>query len=245
MINKYAVAAAIVIFFVFLSYIIKFYFMLDYGISDDTAVWAQLGDYTGGLLNPILSFITLILLIKSLTLQNEANISLKNELKNSQKTESIRSFESLFFNMLNAQKNLFDSFKIEFSQGGELIKKIGVEAVIEIEDNITSIKDAGGAGEDIYRFLEKIDSKEKIFGLTRAFYIMVKMISDKLSNEKGFNLEDRKSHLLTLINFTDFSQIRLIMISLQFMDYHSIEYLKKDMEFNDVLAEVGLSHDLY
>jgi hypothetical protein len=33
------------------------------------AVWGQLGDYIGGVLNPMLSFLTLFLLIKTLQLQ--------------------------------------------------------------------------------------------------------------------------------------------------------------------------------
>ena len=244
-INKYTVAAAFVILVVIASYVVNFYFLHDYSISSDTAVWGQLGDYTGGLLNPILSFIALILLIKSLNLQNEANKSLKSELTNSQKTESIRSFEALFFNMIDSQKNLFDSFKIDLTKEGSIITKIGVDAVIEIEDEITNIRNDGGKDEDITKFLEEIDSKEKIFGLTRSFYIMVKMISDKLSNEQGFNVDDRFTHLLTLINFTDFSQLRLIMIALQFMNYHSVDYLKNNSEFNEVLEEIGLGYNLY
>jgi len=103
MINKYIIAAAIAITFVVLSYIYNFYCVLSYSISNDTAVWGQLGDYTGGLLNPILSFITLVLLIKSLSLQNEANLALRKELKNNEKTAKLRLFETQFFNMLNAQ----------------------------------------------------------------------------------------------------------------------------------------------
>lgn len=71
------------------------------------------------------------------------------------------------------------------------------------------------------------------------------MISDKLSDSHGFDYEDRRSHILTLVNFTDFSLLRLIMISLQFMEYHSTEYLRENKDFNEVLKEVGIDYNLY
>ncbi|EPH1136286.1 hypothetical protein L4679_004389 [Pseudomonas aeruginosa] len=48
------------------SYIFKFY---NHSISANPEQWGQLGDYIGGTLNPILSFITIILLIKTLIIQ--------------------------------------------------------------------------------------------------------------------------------------------------------------------------------
>ncbi|MCX9469358.1 hypothetical protein IG522_17955, partial [Vibrio cholerae] len=109
MVNRYISIAIASMLVVFGSYVVNFYYKLGYGLSDDVAVWAQLGDYAGGLLNPILSFISLVLLIKSLTLQNEANLDLRKELKINEKTEKLRSFETHFFNMLNSQKVSFDS----------------------------------------------------------------------------------------------------------------------------------------
>jgi hypothetical protein len=244
-INRYVISAGLLVIIVFASYIINFYFHLNYVVSTDSAVWGALGDYVGGILNPTLSFITIVLLIKSLTLQNAANISLTNELKNSEKTEKTRSFESLFFNMLNSQKELFIIFKYKEDRVGTHLCFVGVEAVIEIEDQIEQIRYKSLVDQDITKFLEGVDLKDQLFGLTRSFYVMVKMITDKLSEENGFNEEDRKAHFSTLINFTDFSLIRLIMISVQFMDYHSTNYLKEHKEFKDVIEELGLSYNLY
>jgi len=71
------------------------------------------------------------------------------------------------------------------------------------------------------------------------------MVSEKLSDANGFSSSERTSHLLTLINFTDFPLLRLVMISMQFMEYKSLEYLKENIEFNSVLEEVGIGWDLY
>ncbi|GLK60422.1 MULTISPECIES: hypothetical protein [Azotobacter] len=147
--------------------------------------------------------------------------------------------------MINSQKELFDALKVEFGQHDTEFTKCSIEAVMEIEDEIERVRDTNGSNEDVRKFLEKIDSKEKIFGLTRSFYIIVKMISDKLSDSHGFDYEDRRSHILTLVNFTDFSLLRLIMISLQFMEYHSTEYLRENKDFNEVLKEVGIDYNLY
>ncbi|PME57465.1 hypothetical protein BCV33_12000 [Vibrio lentus] len=245
MINRYTFFAFLSISLVFGSYVSHFYINLNYGLSDSVEVWAQLGDYAGGLLNPILSFISLVLLIKSLNLQNQANIDLRNELKINEKTEKLRSFETHFFNMINSQKVAFDSFELVFTDE----VKVSVIAVMAIEDQIEEILEDSinrtHAVTAIEHLLDKLDDTDRIFSAIRIFYIMVKMVDDKLSTENDFSISDRKTHLRTLINFTEFSLLRLIMISMQFLDCHPAEYLKHHDEFNEVLNEVGLKYDLY
>lgn len=246
MINRYVISATIIIAFVFASYFVKFYMSLGYGLSNDPAVWAQLGDYAGGMLNPLLSFVSIILLIKSLTLQNEANISLRNELKNSEKTENLRSFEMLFFNMIDSQKRLFESFKIEIQTSDkDFLNVSNVEAVMVIENEIENIRKTEGNDKKVRDYLESIDSQDQIFGLARAFYIMVMVVADKLSDSNGFSIEDRRAHFQTLVNFTDFSQLRLILICVQFMDYQSSKYIASSIEFKGVIEDLGMGYELY
>lgn len=245
MINKYIIAALSLIFVVSAFYFYNFYIKLDYAISGDTAVWGQIGDYFGGILNPILSFISMCLLIKSLRLQNEANESLRKELINSEKTEKIRSFETLFFNMIDSQKMSFGSFNIKITIKSRVVVICGAEAVIKIEENIENLRKQNQNNSQINKYLKKIDSNDQIYGATRIFYITVKMITEKSSDDNGFCEEDRKSHLLTLINFTDYTLLRLIMISIQFMDWHPTKYLINNNEFNAVLKDIGINYDLY
>lgn len=245
MINRYAAAAAFLLFGVFASYILQFHFKLGYGISDDPAVWGQLGDYFGGLLNPMLSFISLVLLIKSLTLQNQANQDLRNEISNTRKSERLRSFEAQLFNMIDSQRASLDTFKIEFENEGVLVAVYGADAIIKIEDDVELIRKKSPDINRAIEYLENVDATDQIFGVTRVFYNMVKMISEKLSDSNGFSLEDRSSHYLTLINFTDFALLRLVMMSAQFMQFSSTEYLRSNKEFNAVLSETGLNYNLY
>ena len=245
MINRYVVSAVIIMIAVFASYFINFYLVLDYGLSADSAIWAQLGDYVGGVLNPILCFITIVLLIKSLTLQREANTHLEGELINSRKTEKLRSFEVLFFNMINSQKVLFDYFKVDFGEASNVGKINGVAAVFEIEDEISRMREAKRDDGEIREYLDNLDLSHQIFGLSRAFYILVSMISEKLSDAKGFGVEDRREHFRALVNFTDFAQLRMIMICVQFMSFESTKYLKDCGEFKEIIEDLGLGYDLY
>lgn len=245
MINKYVIAAIIAILIVLVSYFLQFYYMLNYNISDSPENWGQLGDYVGGLLNPILSFFSLILLIKSLGIQNHANKSLMDDLKNKEKAEKLRSFEVLFFNMINSQKLLFDTFEVRLMDNDKETFKKSVDAVLAIENEIRKIRLINESDSEINRFLEDIDYQDKLFGLVRVFYIIVKIISEKLSDNMGFTADDRKEHFNTLINFTEFSQLRMIKICIQFANYESTNYLKRNTEFNEIMTKVGLNTTIY
>lgn len=245
--NRYALIAAGLISVVFLSYILNFYVHLGYAISDNPETWGQLGDYAGGILNPLLSFISLVLLIKSLSLQNQANHDLREEIRNTRKSEKLRSFEAQLFHMIDSQRSLFESLKVKDPLNKP--DKTGADAVIFIEEEVYKIREKYGHNDEsnkaITKYLEILDESDKIFNITRIFYNMVKLISEKLSGDNGFSQDDRRSHYITLINFTDFALIRLIMLSAQFMDYQSVRYLKESQEFSSVVADLSLGYNLY
>ncbi|MEM8013592.1 hypothetical protein Q4R53_15135 [Morganella morganii] len=245
MLNRYLIAAIILMLIVIASYIIQFFFNLGYGISDKASDWVDFSDYVGGLISPLLSFISLILLIQSLNLQNEANKELREEVKLNQRNERLRSFEIYFFGLIDSQRTSFSNFKITFPKclGGKSLT--GVCAVQELEDLIQRFRDKSWKEYYIMKCIDRIDKDEKIFNTIRIFYNIVKMISEKLSDENGFDIEVRKSQFLTLINFTEFSQLRLVMISMQFMEWKSARYLKCNKEFIDILHSVGVETDLY
>lgn len=241
----YIAAPAILIVIVYLVYFFQFYVSLRYLVSDSSEAWGQFGDFVGGVLNPLLSFFSIVLLLKSLALQMEANKGLRIELKNNEKAEKARSFEVLFFNLVDSQKNLFNSFRVDLEFEGKWTSLMGVEAVMKIEDGIEEIRKQGGGGQQISDYLEEVDRKDQIFGLSRAFYIIVRMTSERLSDAEGFSYAERKAHYLSLVNFTDFSQLRLVMICVQFMDFESTKYLRSLSEFRAVIEDLGLSYELY
>lgn len=79
-------------------------------LSENKEIWGQFGDYFGGVLNPILSFISILLLIKSVKMQLTANECLINETKRQEFLDKRKSFEFQFYNLINAQKSAFDDF---------------------------------------------------------------------------------------------------------------------------------------
>ena len=74
--------SVIVIVFIFGMYFWNFAYL---GISNDSEVWAQFGDFIGGILNPFLAFLAFIALLFTIKLQSDAlNIS-KEELEATRK----------------------------------------------------------------------------------------------------------------------------------------------------------------
>jgi len=245
MLNKYSITAMIFMVVVVACYVFQFYFNLGYVISNDPSDWVNFSDYAGGLTGPILSFISLILLIESLNLQNNANKELRNEVKQNHKNEQLRSFETYFFGLLEAQKSSFANFKLDFPDylGGKSLA--GVSAIRELEDQIQKIRDRDGLDDEIQQSIEETDKDERVYNTIRTFYNIVKMTTERLSNENNFDDKTRKSQFQTLITFTEFSQLRLVMICMQFIDCPSTNYLKSNQEFMDVLIELGGGIDLY
>jgi hypothetical protein len=245
-IKGYVYAAITLIITVYLIYFVQFYFVLGYEVSNDSADWGQLGDYAGGVLNPLLSFVTIVLLIKSLSLQHEANSSLRKEIKNSEKIEKLRSFEVLFFNLISAQKDLFESFKIKITEENTTSNQlVGTKAVIAIEEKIEAMRKSGETDQEITDYLSDLDEHDQIFGVSRAFYILVMVVTEKLSDANGFSSGDRSAHYKTLVNFTDFAQLRLVMMCVQFMDYEPTKYIRTSHEFTNIVGMLGLSYEMY
>ncbi|MBC3456912.1 hypothetical protein [Pseudomonas mosselii] len=243
--NKYFWIASGMVFAVCASYIGNFAFRDEFVVSDSPEQWGQLGDYFGGLLNPVLSFISLVLLIKSLTLQNEANIELRDEVRAARKSEKLRSFESQLFQMIELLRSSFGDFQICDFVDRSPVRRQGAGAVIWIEDNIENLRSEIVDGDRVVEYLDRIDPNDQVFGFCRMFYNMVKIVSEKLSDSNGFDDSDRRAYYQAIINFTDFSLLRLIMIAAQFQDYYSVGYLRRDLEFCSVLQEVGLDFDMY
>ncbi|SOC56797.1 hypothetical protein SAMN05421509_107264 [Chromohalobacter canadensis] len=243
--NRYVVFASASIILVALFYFVNFYVKLGFRVSSDVSDWAALGDYMGGLLGPLLNFITIFILVKSLVFQKNSNEELKAEIEDNKKIGRLRSFENLFFNMLEAQNNIFDDLTLDVEVGGQLTVYKNADAVAVLEENIEDLRDAVISIEEIGKYLEDIDSADKLFGMLRSFYITVRIISEKLSNKEGFDFQDRESHFLTLINFTNFSHLRLVMLMVQFLECYPSSYLKEHEEFEGVLKKVGLSMKLY
>ncbi|MFL9955623.1 hypothetical protein PQR65_19750 [Paraburkholderia nemoris] len=245
MINGYVIAAAISVLGVIAAYWYQFVIVLGYGAATDGASWENFGSYFGGVAGPVLTFISLLFIIKSFRLQNEANESLKNQLKDNEKSEKLKSFSVLFFNMIESQKNLLEKFKLVFPVNGASVVKRGADAIMSVENDIAGLRKIGASDASIKQYMQNIDGSDQIFGILRAFYISVKMVLEKLSNEEGFSREQREDYLNTLLNFTDFAQLRLVIMGMQFIECVASDYLSGKGEFISVLDDMGIQLPLY
>lgn len=229
--------------------IFYFYFSLNlkFVISKDPEDWAKFGDYYGGVLNPILSFLTIYLLIKSTDLQMQANDSLKDELKENKRNEKIKNFESLFFNMLDRQNNSLPLIFVEWQSGGVNEKIVGVDVFSKLEEIVFDLIEKDISSEGICEQIEIFDSHELLYSQFRCFYLSVNFISEYLSDEEGFSKSERAKYYKALINFTDYLQIKIIAMFLQFMSgkYGNVESVKSNKEFEEVFVNCGLSFNIY
>lgn len=241
----YIIAAALSAILVVAAYWVRFSLVLHQSFSADPTTWGDFGSFVGGILGPLLSFISLFFIIRSLRLQNEANEALRKEAEGNEKTDQLKSFSVLFFNMIGSQKTLLEKFSIHFEENGNTIVRHGVDAVMKIEDDVKFLRKKGGSDQNISDYLDKIDTRDQIFGILRAFYISVKIISERLGNKKMFSESERRDFMNTLINFTDFSQLRMIIMGIQFMDSEAARYLKSNNEFVSVLTAANLPLNPY
>ncbi|WP_421715687.1 putative phage abortive infection protein [Arcobacter arenosus] len=147
----FIIIGAIFILCVLMFYLIKFSHL---GISNDQAIWAQFGDYFGGVLNPVFAFLAFIALLITIKLQNEALNQSKDELeltrkeleksakaqeeqsaslKLQNKATELQIFENTFFKLIELWVNTRTNIKYG--------KYYGLEAVIQIKANTKDSSD--------------------------------------------------------------------------------------------------------
>lgn len=221
------------------SYWFNFSYLNSFQISNRPEVWGAFGDFLGGVLNPFLTFLTIVLLVSSLQLQRQANEDLKDDMARGEYFERLRSFESYFFNMIDSQKVLFNNFKLPIKKGNDREFLYSSVAVSELEDVMLELKKEKVTETIMRNVVERYDQNDEIYSMIRTFCLIVKTIDGKLSDNNGFSSRLRKEYYETLINFTDYSLIRLVLISYKYNDYSILDSLRNS-EFESVVEKLGL-----
>ncbi|MCG6153120.1 putative phage abortive infection protein [Leptospira bandrabouensis] len=178
--------------------LVTYIYNFGFGFSDKIETWGVFGDFIGGVLNPILSFSTLIAVLYSLKIQ-------RDEFTEVQRKESFQiyenkkhNFETTFFNFINHLNNLINSFQqnIEYSSSLEIDMVNTQPGRVTFYQNIA----------DSLSEFEK-DSEQNIYSLIqnailkiyfKYIWNILKYIADtKLieENEKHFYCEIFKSQL--------------------------------------------------
>lgn len=101
-------AAVLVAFAVIYAYFVNF---KGQPVSGDPQHWGQLGDFVGGLVNPVVGLATVILVFLTLILQRHELQASLAELKRSNESAAIQSFEQSFFSWLANYHSLLSSIE--------------------------------------------------------------------------------------------------------------------------------------
>lgn len=205
---------------VFFSYYYWFKIELDFHISKSPEVWGQFGDFAGGLINPILSFITVIILIITSLYQQKQYERLEKREKN-------KIFDDRFYGMISYQRDFAKDFKCKLPDGIDANVK---ELTICVEDIFFDTDDHSYINDDNF--------KESIFPLIRGFYILVKMINEH--HEEEIESKDADKYYEWLVNLTDYSLMRLVLFCVFYYDgILSFNYINSNSTFISRLSMIG------
>lgn len=142
------------------------YFLNFHGdVSDSPGDWGTFGDFTGGVLNPLLNFITIYLLITQYK-------AARDDLEVQRSEEKIKAFESSFFTFATFALNEYRSYELNVS--GKIYKSS--EAVSYIQRYFTL---AAGAG-TLFQDFNRLDTRasDTIYSLVASFCVVFKLIEE-------------------------------------------------------------------
>jgi hypothetical protein len=206
----------------FIAYFANFVIRNGFPLSPNVEHWGQIGDFFGGMLNPIYSFLALIVLWLTLS--------------NNQKQSEIEKFENNFFNMLNMLKSLLkdlmkepeenrpDSILLEFIERRKyfLLKK-------------GSFKLLGREFTSDYGLVSEMKETPLLDNIFRLLYQILKYIYDKHPSEKGdSNIYERKNYSDIVRSFLPETLFWLLAIN---TSINKKEYYNKNLEDYHKLIE--------
>jgi hypothetical protein len=141
--------------------------------------------------------------------------------------------------LIETQKSLFNNLKINFNNDSSDGIKTAGAAALKVEDIIIRLKDTGQSPTMIRSALETIDSENAIYNAIRTFAVIVNLIEKKLTDEEDFTEQERLEYYEILINYTDFSLFKLILISVKYLNNAQTERMESNYEFVRTIEYVG------
>lgn len=155
------------------SLLLVLYFIYFYiaGSEIDAGALGTLGDFIGGNINPLLTFVSTLLLIETLSLQRKATSAAEISAEEAQRTVKeqaalIKSqiFESSLFNLLNLCLDECKSCRVEI--GGEALK--GTQALGALEKLFNLRRQAGESPDMVIADLED-EHGDVLYGVIKSF----------------------------------------------------------------------------
>lgn len=160
-----------------------YYYAFGSGLSPDQGVWGTFGDYTGGILNPLLNFITIYLLIRSFDAQEKSlqqavsqAQQAKADLAEARHKEQVRAFESSLFNF--AEMALAEYRNLKFKAGNRQGDYLDAEESVEFIQQLITAKQR--SFKDACTLINKLDERthESLYSVVKSFCALFKLVKD-------------------------------------------------------------------
>ena len=160
-----------------------YYYTFGGDLSADQGSWGTFGDYTGGILNPLLNFITIYLLIKSFDAQEKSlqqalsqADQAKADLAEARYNERLRAFESSLFNFAEMALAEYRTLKLKVGTGKEDYIEAG-ESVAFIQRVITEKEQSF---EEACGLINELDERTygSFYSVVKAFCALFKIVND-------------------------------------------------------------------
>lgn len=193
------------------------------GFSNNKGDWGTFGDFVGGVLNPILTFITIVMLINSLKLQRDANEQLIKGERRQEKDVLLKRFEDSFYNLISSERDEFSCFTISLNSK----EYRSSAAVSELEEVIWAyinkqIDEKGRCEiEDVRDYINQIDedSSMAIFSMVRCVYVVFRVVKEKCPKEH------QEYYLDIFMNMLPVKLINLVALMSVYMEWHNVNYI--------------------
>lgn len=210
-----AVAAFLIILGLYIAY------FKNLSVTNDSATWGTFGDYLGGTLNPIISFLALIGLLYTIHQQAQEMQATREELKQAaeQQRQQVeqQSRQSEIFNLQQFESTFFSLLE----QHNKAVEKIEAESIFEELYNIYNTKldqiTMSKPSEELSN-IHAIKSIKQHYELKSYFNLLfqiLKFISISLSkNSKSNNSEDSK---ITIKDFASDNKISKKKLSQEYI----------------------------
>jgi len=255
LINKKYKFGLISISFIAICFLLILYIAIDYinyfkkadNIMKTQSDWGAMGDYFGGILNPVLTFITIIILLWTTHSQNE---ELKKQLKRQDEETKKANFDKMFTLMLE-QHNAF------FLQNGfaesvtNIYKDLASEYCSSIHSHYVDF-------EESKKMLEKVFSNKEnntINAYLRFLYRFLKYLSENKNNIENINdysdilrsfISDNLLHVIAINGLREpdvlskFEEYRNLLSEFKFLEHMNLKTISKEISYDPTLKTIEL-----
>ena len=184
-------------------------------LSDDPATWGTFGDYLGGTLNPIISFLAFIGLLYTIRQQAQEMQATREELKQAAEQQSrqseifnLQQFESTFFSLLEQHNKAIERINVKLIY--ESLHTIYTNKI----DRITTYEPSKELSNSLA--IKTINQHYELKSYFNLLFQILKFISISLSkNSESNNSEDSK---ITIKDFYSDSKISKDKISQKYIN---------------------------